>query len=374
MVWLWGLVTAALIVMVTIAALNTLTFPRLRDEHPAWTPRVSLLIPARNEAAVIGETVRRLLMLDYPDFEVLVLDDHSTDGTAQAVREVVADAPQLCVLAGEPLPEGWLGKTWACHQLAAVATGDVLVFTDADVQWQPQALRALVAQFERSDPQMVTVWPTQHTVGWAERLTVPLMALVVLGYLPEVLVRYTPWPVFAAANGQCLAFRRTAYRTIGGHAAVRDQIVEDMALARRAKRYGQRLLMADGNGLIVCRMYTGWSAVRDGYAKNIIAGYGGVVPLALSTIFHWLVFFAPWVWLIARPGWWSLSLVALGVGVRMLTATATRQRLVDALLMPASVVLMTIIASQAIWWRVRYGGPRWKGRTIAPGKESRHDR
>ncbi len=367
---LWWAVTAALIVIVATAALNAVTFPRLRRAQPKRPSRVSLLVPARDEATLIGTTVRQLLAQTYRDFEVLVLDDQSSDHTAQVARSAAAGDERLRVLAGEPLPEGWLGKNWACHQLAAQASGDVLVFTDADVRWQPEALAALMALLEYHRSDVLTVWPTQETHGWAERLVVPLMALVVLGYLPELLVRYAPWAAFAAANGQCLAFRREAYQAIGGHAAVRDRIVEDVALARLAKRQRRRLLMADGNGLIACRMYAGWSAVRDGFAKNIIAGYGGVGPLMLASVFHWLVFLAPWVWLIAQPSSWPLALVTLGVGARLITAGATRQRLADALLMPLSVLLMTVIAAQAVWWHVRYGGPRWKGRTIISARRA----
>ncbi|MGQ9851527.1 MAG: glycosyltransferase [Aggregatilineaceae bacterium] len=364
MIVLWWLVTAALVLISLITVVNVLTFPRLRHEPLQRTPRVSLLIPARNEAAVIGSTVQRLLAQHYPDFEVIVLDDNSDDDTAQLALRAAAGDARLRVISGAPLPTGWLGKNWACQQLARAATGELLVFTDADVRWRPEALGAVVAQLARSRCDMMTVWPTQETHGWAERLTVPLMALAVLGYLPEVLVRFAPWSVFAAANGQCLVFQRTAYLKVGGHAAVRGQIVEDVGLARRAKRHRLRLLMADGNGLITCRMYTGWKAVRDGFAKNIIAGYGGIIPLAIATIFHWSVFFAPWVWLVVQPALWPFVLVALGVGVRLMTAAATRQRPGDALLMPLSVLLMTVIAGQAVWWRVRYGGPRWKGRTI----------
>jgi chlorobactene glucosyltransferase len=185
------------------------------------------------------------------------------------------------------------------------------------------------------------------------------------------LVNQTRWASFAAANGQLLAFRREAYDAIGGHESVRGEIVEDIVLARRIKQHGLRLWMADGAGMISCRMYQNWPEVRDGYAKNIIAGYGNsVFWLAVATMFHWLVFLFPWLWLAFGwlgefPGWplWPLVLIVLGLGVRMLTAAATRQRLGDALLLPVSVVLMTRIAAQAVWWRW-HGGPRWKGRTI----------
>lgn len=377
------LVTCALIVISLITVLNVVTFPRLdRFAAPnslsSDVSLVSILIPARNEAANIGNTLRDLLNQDYARFEVIVLDDHSTDETAQAARAAAQGDPRVRVLSGAELPSGWLGKNWACHQLAQAAQGDLLLFTDADVRWSPGALRALIALSHTTRADLVTVWPTQITETWGERLTVPLMALVIIGYLPALAAHFIPWPAFAAANGQCLLFRRPAYDKVGGHAAVKHSIVEDIQLSRRVKAQGLRLRMADGAGLIACRMYRGWRAVRDGYAKNILAGYGGRVTfLLLASVFHWLIFFAPWVWLALgwiAPTWpgaasavwpaWPLALVVLSVGVRATSAAVTRQRIADALLMPVSVILMTRIAWQAIWWQWRYGGPQWKGRTL----------
>jgi chlorobactene glucosyltransferase len=371
-------VTLALVGIAMIAIVSAATFPRL-GIAPVSTqpPPVSLLIPARNEAAVIGQTIHSLLEQTYPQFEVILLDDDSSDGTASIAHAAGQKDPRLKILTGAPLPPGWLGKNWACHQLAQAANGEWLIFTDADVSWTPQALTALAAEMSRTRAGLLAVWPTQQTVTWGERLVVPLMALAVIGYLPLPLVHHTPWASLAAATGQLLAFRREAYETIGGHAAVHDKIIEDVLLARGIKRYGRRLRLVDAAGLITCRMYSSWPEVRNGFAKNILAGYGDrVIWLALATVFHWLVFLGPWLWLAlgwiedGPPGWpvWPLILVGLGVGIRMLTAAVTRQRLGDALLMPLSVLLMTWIAIQAVWWRWRYGGPRWKGRTIgAPG-------
>lgn len=363
-----------LVGVAVIAISNTIWFPRLRAgrqiEPAGQQARVSILIPARNEAAVIGQTVQRILDQSLAPFELLILDDASTDATAAVAREAGKDDPRLRIISGSPLPIGWSGKNWACQQLSEQATGDILVFTDADVIWSPDALESLAAEFERTQTDLLTVWPTQHTRSWAERLVVPMMAFAIVGYLPVALVHHTPWSVFAAANGQCLAFRRRAYFKIRGHAAVRDQIVEDVSLARRIKKAGLRLRMVDGAGLIACRMYQDWPSVRQGFGKNILAGHGNA-PLALgaSAVFHWLVFILPWVLLITetlRGGQAiiPLLLISLGILVRALSAVATRQRVGDALLMPVSVMLMTVVAGQSLWWHWKHGGPRWKDRTI----------
>ena len=332
-----------------------------------------MLIPARNEADVIGGTVRALLAQTHADLELILLDDGSTDGTADIARAAAARDPRLRIITGQPLPPGWFGKNWACAQLADAATSDVLLFTDADVQWLPEGVTAALSLLDQSKADLLSVWPTQTTGTWGERLVVPLMAFVILGYLPWPLVGRSRFAVFAAANGQCLVFRRAAYEASGRHQAVRNSIIEDIALARRVKRAGGRLWMADGAGLVSCRMYRNWPEVRDGYAKNILAGYGNnLFFLALATLFHWLILLMPWAWLtlglvwaVARPyPLGPLLLIALGVAIRALTAAVTHQRVGDALLLPFSAMLMTAIAFRSAWWRLRYGGPRWKGRTL----------
>jgi chlorobactene glucosyltransferase len=371
LIWVFALVTLIAIALICIT--NTLTFPRLRRATPAHAPIVSVLIPARNEADLIGQSVSRLLSQNYPHFEVIVLDDESTDGTPEQARQAAAGNSSFRIITGKPLAGGWLGKNWACHQLAEQAKGEILVFTDADVHWEPEALSAVIDLMGKTEADTFTVWPTQETQSWGERLVVPMMMFVIMGYLPEMCVRYVSWPVFAAANGQCMAFRREAYVQIGGHSTVQSNVIEDMGLAWETKRQGLRLVMSTGNKLIRTRMYQGWPEVRDGFAKNILSGHGGrPVFLLLSAAFHWLLFLLPWVWLAigwavplgpAWP-WFPLVLVGLAVGVRALSAGATHQRLADAFLLPLSTILMTIIATRSLWWHFRYGGAQWKGRTV----------
>ncbi len=370
---IWVIASFALLVIFSVSLLNALTFPRLRTASPTNPAAISILIPARNEASVIDNTIRAHLNQHYPSFELCLLDDASTDGTAEIAQLAAQKDPHFRVITGQPLPSGWLGKNWACHQLAQTAQHGILVFTDADVQWQPASLTAVVALLEKSGADMLTVWPTQQTLTWGERLVVPLMSLAIMAYLPEFMVRFSPFASFAAANGQCIVMRRSAYAKIGGHQAVRANIVEDVILAKRIKSAGLKLVMVDGNHFIQCRMYDGWPEVRDGFAKNILAGHGNsILFLLFSTVFHWLIFVAPLLWLIGGaivnlgPVWpiWPLVLVGLGVGTRMISAAVTHQRLLDALFMPLSVILMTRIALRSIQWRLT-GGPQWKGRVIA---------
>jgi chlorobactene glucosyltransferase len=369
-----------LLVFTLIAILNTFTFPRLKSVfpsaslfHPLSNPLISVLIPMRNEAGVIAETVKSLLRQDYPKFEILLLDDQSTDGSAALALSAAQGDPRLRVLTGTPLPVGWLGKAWACHQLTESARGELLLFTDADVRWQPGALSAIVAEAQRTNANLLTVWPQQETVTWGERLVVPLMGFSILAYLPALAVHYIRWPVFAAAIGQCLLFKREAYAQIGGHAAIRDKIADDMAFAYAIKSRGLRFRMADSAGLLTCRMYRNWAEVRNGYAKNILAGHGNSLAfLAFSTIFHGWLFILPWLLIpvSAFAGHWSLFtfygsliIITLGIILRALTAAFTQQRLRDAWLMPISVFLMTLIAIQGMYWHFT-GGSQWKGRQL----------
>ena len=375
--WYAGLL-APLIGMACIAALNMITFPRLHRSQVDTYPAVSILIPARNEADRIGETIRKLLTQDYPDYEVIVLDDESSDGTREVVESAAAGDPRVRVVDGLPLPEGWSGKPWACNQLARQAKGTILVFTDADVHWEPESLSALISRFTHSKAHLLSVWPTQETHGWAERLVVPMMAFTVLAYLPEILVRHCRWTSFSAANGQCMVFRKAAYERIGGHESVRSTVLEDVRLARLVKRSRFRLAMADANGLIRCRMYRGWDEVRDGFAKNLLAGHGGSpLFLAFSALFHWTWFLMPWIALpiavllsLPVPSQVTLAtMIVLACAVRALTAMMSRQRIRDSLLMPVSTVLMTLIAWRSLVWHMSDGGPRWKGRILNAREE-----
>lgn len=358
------LITIIVTILWLTAVSNFIFFPRLKVQAPLKKPLISILIPARNEADHISRTIKAVLAQTYSRFELIILDDQSEDETAAQVNSFAQNDKRVTLIHGRSLPPGWLGKNWACHQLAQQAAGDCLLFLDADVQLGSGALNALIAMQASTQADLLTVWPTQKTCSWAERLVVPQISLAVLAYLPVLLVHYSRLSIFAAANGQCLLFEPKAYAKIGGHTAVKDQIIEDVALARQIKAAHLKLRMADGHDLIRCRMYTNWAEVKAGFAKNILAGHGkSVLFLMFSTLFHWLVFVGPLFIFIVTWQSWPLLLFLAVLALRAATAWFSGQRLLDAFFQPLSVGLLSLIAWQSTLWHYQGKGV-WKGRRL----------
>lgn len=370
MLFLIFIITYALLILMVTMAMNLLIFPKLKKENPSVdAPFVSVLIPARNEAKVIEASVKNLLKQTYTKYELIILDDNSEDNTGEIALDAGQGDKRLRVISGLDLPNGWMGKSWACHNLAQSAKGDILIFTDADVQWAEDALNSIIVEMQRSQVDMLTVWSTQITKTFAERITVPLMGMVILGYIPTVMVHQSPFSLFAAANGQLMAWRKPAYDAIEGHKAVANNVLDDVTLARVAKKNGYKIRMVDGNNYIKTRMYDSWQNVRDGYAKNILAGYGSVSALLLGIVFHWLLFIVPYALLfIAEYRLFGVILIIAGLTLRTVSAIFTKQRVLDALWMPLTVILFTLISFRSIYWHYT-GKVTWKGRTLTKDRQ-----
>jgi hypothetical protein len=257
------------------AAWNMTRLRRPPADPPPVRERVAVLLPVRDEAERVGPCVRALLgQTGLRDLQIRVLDDGSSDGTVDVVRAIAAGDPRLTVLRGEALPRGWWGKPHACQQLADDVDADVLVFVDADVVLEPHAVAATVALLRWSGLDLVSPYPRQVAVSAAERLVQPLLEWSFLTTLPLRAAERSPRPSLAVANGQFLAVDAVAYRRAGGHAAVRAEMLEDIALLRAVKRAGGRGGVVDGSGLATCRMYDGWPAIREGYAKSLWSAFG----------------------------------------------------------------------------------------------------
>jgi hypothetical protein len=245
-------------------------------DPPPVSERVAVLLPVRDEAHRVGPCLRSLLaQTGLRSVTVTVLDDGSTDGTADVVRQVTGADPRVQLVSGTPVPAGWWGKPWACAQLAErVPDADVLVFVDADVVLEPQALASSVALLRWAALDLVSPYPRQVAVSAAERLVQPLLQWSWLTMLPLRVAERSPRGSLAAANGQLIVIDAHAYRLAGGHAAVRDQILEDIGLLRAVKRSGGHGTVVDGTQLAACRMYDGWAQVRVGYGKSLWSAFG----------------------------------------------------------------------------------------------------
>jgi chlorobactene glucosyltransferase len=236
-------------------------------------PFVSILVPARNEEKSISKCICSLLVQEYPNFEVIVLDDQSCDNTAVILERIRVDNPSLIILAGTPPPKGFNGKNWACGHLAQNAQGDLLLFTDADTEFQPQALRKIVKVMVGEEADLLTGYPRQEMGSWGEHLLVPFFLWAVLCFTPLWLAYRLRIPSLSTAVGQMMLFRREAYQKVGGHAALGTVIVDDIALARSIKRAGLRWRVMNITDLISCRMYLGSQEAFDGFTKNLFATF-----------------------------------------------------------------------------------------------------
>ena len=258
---------------------------------PDPEPFVSVLVPARNESANIEACVRSLLDQEYADYELIVLDDESTDGTGEILVRLATQTPRLRLLPGEPLPDGWVGKNWACDQLARAARGDFLLFTDADTRHHPGMLRDTLALAIATQADFLSGMPAEETGSWAERLAIPMIAWMAHTTTPIPLVRALPLDLAANAIGQFVLFRRTTYDRIGGHAAVRASVIEDFDLPQRVKRLGLRWDLVDVSARVRTRMYHSPGEVWDGYTKNLFAAFGYHLP-AFAFVWLWMLFVA----------------------------------------------------------------------------------
>jgi chlorobactene glucosyltransferase len=262
----------------------------------AELPLLSIVVPARNEARTIARCVRSLLAQQLARFEVIVVDDRSDDGTGAILEELARDEPRLRVIRGEPLPDGWVGKPWALEQGVRASSGDWLLFTDADTWHAPNASVSSLSFARRHDLDALSLWAHQEMESWGERAVLPTVLGLVLFATGSIRQLNDPRDTeHALANGQYILSSRACYQALGGHAALRGEIVEDIAFARRLKADGRfRLAIADGSDLVRVRMYRSLGEVWNGFTKNTyVAARGDLRALAGAAAFLSLLSVVP---------------------------------------------------------------------------------
>ena len=351
-----ALVLAALPLCLLLDNLRRFRRPALAQ----GTPALSVLIPARNEAANIGAATAAILASQGVAVELIVLDDGSTDATPQ-ILAAIAD-PRLRLATGTPLPPGWSGKQHACAALARLASHDLLVFVDADVRLAPDALSRMAHFMATTGAGLASGFPRQITRSWSEILLLPLIHFLLLGYLPIVQMQRSLAPGLGAGCGQLFIARAGAYAAAGGHAAIRASLHDGITLPRAFRRAGYMTGLFDATGFATCRMYTNAAQVWEGLTKNategmakpaalpawtVILGGGGVLPFLLLAY-------------AASPIVWVACFLVLAT--RLILAWRFRQPVSSALLHPFGIAALLALQWAALL-RAASGRPAtWRGR------------
>lgn len=368
---------AALSLVPAALYLVNLTVYRPPRAAAAPPPPVSVLIPARNEETSIAGAVESVLASrGVGELEVVVLDDGSTDRTAEIVRALARRDRRVRLESAPPLPAYWCGKQHACAVLAGRARHGVLAFLDADVRLAPDGLAGALGFLAASGAGLVSGFPRQATGSWLERAVIPLIHFVLLGFLPMWRMRATRKPAYGAGCGQLFVVRRTVYEAAGGHAAIRTSLHDGVTLPRAFRRAGFATDLFDATEVAVCRMYRDAGEVWRGLAKNATEGLAAPAAIVPWTLLLGAGQVLPPVLLVALlaatllagadPGRdvWLLALLgaAASYGPRLDAAFRFRQSLRGALVHPLGVALLLAIQWHALGRKLLGRPAAWKGR------------
>jgi len=363
-----GIIAFLLLIVKPVRQLTNITSLDLER-----APSVGVIIPARNESENIEECLASLTKSRYPNFEIIIVDDRSEDGTAELARTVPpGNAKRLVVIDGEALPEGWLGKPWACQQGARATSADLLVFADADTTHGDRLLSRSITELQNEDADLLNVLGFQVMESFWERLVQPQIFLAVVFRHPDLerSARSSQWQD-GVANGQFMLMPRTSYEAIGGHESVRDRVLEDLALAQTVKRHGRTFVIRMAMDDLTTRMYHSLGGLIAGWSRLIQMGSTQGQPLVSSfgvvtvaTFCFWIV--PPLMLLSALLGFggetlliWSALVCSLSVGIHAAFLHFLGAPAYYAVFYPLGsfVVLYIMIRS-----KVRASDVEWKGR------------
>ncbi len=335
-------------------------------------PLVSIMVPARNEAENIKMCVTSLLKQDYANIEILVLDDNSTDDTSLIVKRIAEKDSRVKLITGKPLKDGWIGKSYACHQLAKHARGRYFLFTDADTLHFKNAVSSTIGCLIKNKLDALSAIPKQIMVGIHERLVVTWVHFGILSLLPLILIKKSKYPLFCTANGQCMLFKREVYRKIGGHKSIKTKILEDIHISKQVKRHGYRFMLFDGSKNIYCRMYRNFRGLIKGFSKFMFAAFDfkvfniAVVILFISVIFLFPFIFLPLGILLFNWPYPIVNLIIIQIFIvltmRIILAIRLNNRILDTFLHPVSMVYIILLCINSVL-QTKFGeGAYWKDR------------
>ena len=350
--------------------------PLSRTPSPAarLLPPISVLIPARDEEAVIGSAIAAAMRSTGVQFEIIVMDDCSTDRTAEIVRHLALEDRRVRLEHALALPAGWNGKQHACWSLAYAAKYDLLCFVDADVRLEPEALRSMASFLEQGNAALVSGFPHQETETWMEWLLLPLIHFVLLGFLPITRMRKTSDPAYAAGCGQFLLARRHAYFVCGGHENIKSTMHDGLLLPKLFRSRGYRTDLADLTALATCRMYRNSRQVWHGLAKNATEGIAApvrILPISLLLLMGQVLPFLFAAWFAFAGGlstaiWVYLWIAIAGAWLpRLLAAARFKQSWRGAFLHPIGILLLLAVQWYSLIRKLVGAPVSWKDRSYA---------
>ena len=344
--------------LITILNVFSIVTPRSGGQI---TQKVSVLVPLRDEeenAVAIVETLAAQENLS--DAEFLILNDNSTDKTYDLVTATVRGDSRFKILQGSALPDGWLGKPWALEQLSQSARGEMLICIDADVRLSKTAIAAAVDSMHKHSLDFFSPYPSQVARTFGERMIQPLLQWSWLSSVPLAIAKRSSNPSFAVANGQFFVVTKTALLQSGGYTSIKNEVLDDMQMARVLLRNKFRGTVGNGALIAQCHMYSSWSELRNGYAKSLWKGFGGVFGSIIAIALLVLTGIIPIISAaMGSPlGWFAFEAVLVS---RLISAKITRANLFDALLHPISSALLIYLIVYS--WLMR-GRIQWKGRTV----------
>ncbi|MFW5773632.1 MAG: glycosyltransferase [Tangfeifania sp.] len=321
-----------------------------------------MLIPARNEEQNLPFILDDLKNQSYKNIEVIVFNDESTDGTAKIIGRVAAADKRFRQVNSMGLPPGWLGKNNACHQLALQAKGDYLLFLDADVRVQSGIIESALAQVQKHNLKLLTIFPKQIMKTTGEKMVVPLMNNILLSLLPLILTRVSPRPSLAAGNGQFMFFEKETYIEVLPHEKVKQNPVEDIFISRLYKKRKLKIQCMTGNETISCRMYRGLEDAIDGFSRSLPHFFGSS---HLAAFLYWLVttsgifivaFYLPFVYL--------TTTAMFIIFIKTATSVASRQSVIQNLIWGIVQQLFMGVIVIRSYRNKRLKKSQWKGRNI----------
>lgn len=377
---LYQLIIAGGLVLFTINLflnLHALKRPHADSRPPVPAPLISVMVPARDEEENIETCLKSLQGQDYPNFEILVIDDHSSDNTAQIMERMAAEDNRIRIFRSEPLPEGWAGKTFACYQVARQARGSWFLFVDADTIHAPHMLSSVLSiAIESNKPGMLSGFPRQLANSLPQKIAIPVLYFVIMGWLPIWWLHRSRKPRPSLAIGQFLLFPREDYWKIGGHQAVKSRIIEDVWLGVEINRSGSRHIAIDLSPVVSCNMYRSVGAMWEGFAKWMysvaaLSRLGLALLLAAGYVFYLAPFY--WLWrelFVAPTGWGGVIVFQVVVifGMRWLVDSRFKEPMVSFILHPLGFSFLILTAFYAGSRQVVGAGVRWKNRLYS--KES----